>query len=371
MLGVMQAAPFVAPPLWQPADLGSKLLAFWDAEDAVSLELDGSAVSSWTDRRLGVAPRGPELLTNGDFADASVWTPINGASISGGDALLPPGSTAGISQPITVTVGQMYEVRFDYTKRAGAATVRFTGGSNADAPQFNPAVGSGHYRGLLTAVSGNNTFRINGTNGTIDVDIDNVSVKAVFGYSASQVTAASRPAYSATGLNGRPCISFDGTDDWLRMGLQPFPTGGDIEIWSLADQQSGTAGQKVFLTIGASSVNTAIRAGKSNTSSPSVQVGAGTSNVVVLQASGFSNINAYRARITATHTDVQLNDTTMTPVATTSAIGTTSTTIGGNSTTTPANLWLGSINSLLVTQLLTAPEAANLLAWLKARGGIA
>ena len=38
------------------------------------------------------------------------------------------------------------------------------------------------------------------------------------GRNATQATAGSRPAYSSTGFNSRPGITFDGTDDWMTVG---------------------------------------------------------------------------------------------------------------------------------------------------------
>ena len=48
-----QAAAAAVLGKWTPDRLGSKLVAFWDAEDASTLELSGSAVTAWTDKKNG------------------------------------------------------------------------------------------------------------------------------------------------------------------------------------------------------------------------------------------------------------------------------------------------------------------------------
>lgn len=45
--------PAVAP--WSPGDLGTKLLADWDADKPASLDLAGSIVTAWTDQKSGYA----------------------------------------------------------------------------------------------------------------------------------------------------------------------------------------------------------------------------------------------------------------------------------------------------------------------------
>lgn len=63
------------------------------------------------------------------------------------------------------------------------------------------------------------------------------------GLAAVQAVGASRPIWSADGLNGRPCLMFDGADDELVFGgVGTFPVAGAPgEIWMLVRQEAGVA----------------------------------------------------------------------------------------------------------------------------------
>lgn len=41
-------------PAWTPLDLGTKLYAWWDAEDAATLDLAGANVNAWADKKNGL-----------------------------------------------------------------------------------------------------------------------------------------------------------------------------------------------------------------------------------------------------------------------------------------------------------------------------
>lgn len=56
---------------------------------------------------------------------------------------------------------------------------------------------------------------------------------------ATQPTSGSRPAYSATGFNSKPCLTFDGADDWLGVGGSTI-SGSGYHI-ALALQPSAAA----------------------------------------------------------------------------------------------------------------------------------
>lgn len=56
-LGLRLAAPPArrASRTWTPAELGAKLLAWWDATDASTFSLSSGLVNSWTDKKNGIA----------------------------------------------------------------------------------------------------------------------------------------------------------------------------------------------------------------------------------------------------------------------------------------------------------------------------
>lgn len=51
----------------------------------------------------------------------------------------------------------------------------------------------------------------------------------------TQASAPSRAAYLPTGLNGKPCLQFDGVDDWYRAESSPWPRNGVrvVRAWSV------------------------------------------------------------------------------------------------------------------------------------------
>ncbi len=67
---------------WRPADLGAKLLADWDAENAASLSLSGSIVTSWTDRKNGYA-----LSQSVSGSKPMLANTINGRAAIAGDGV--------------------------------------------------------------------------------------------------------------------------------------------------------------------------------------------------------------------------------------------------------------------------------------------
>jgi hypothetical protein len=66
----------------------------------------------------------------------------------------------------------------------------------------------------------------------------------ITGFSLVQTSAAQKPIYSATGYNGRPGVTFDGTDDILLSANFPasYPTSADpCWMWAVVDQQRAAA----------------------------------------------------------------------------------------------------------------------------------
>jgi|GEM_PF-5333141 hypothetical protein len=55
-----------------------------------------------------------------------------------------------------------------------------------------------------------------------------------------QTSATARPIYDAWGLNGKPVVRFDGTDDW--MALSSLYLDGDITVFFLTENVTQTTG---------------------------------------------------------------------------------------------------------------------------------
>lgn len=198
----------------------------------------------------------------------------------------------------------------------------------------------------------------------------------VAGYAATQATSGFKPVYSATSFNSRPGVTFDGTDDYLRTAAMPaaLPVGTDpSEIWALVSQDfAGTqTGNQVTLQYGdAGNTNyrTVRRAGFSNVSRGVAVAGVTPANDTVVD---FSGIHVARGTISSTAVTIAVDGNTAASASgtfNTAASGNAS--LGANSASTPNRFWKGPMNAIIVTKPLSTDNAALLLAYLKARGGL-
>lgn len=76
---------------------------------------------------------------------------------------------------------------------------------------------------------------------TITLNGSNVSAWAskVNSWSLSQGTASNQPAYTTAGINGRNCVTFDGTNDGL--SVASFAPGSNkVTVWAVFTAASGT-----------------------------------------------------------------------------------------------------------------------------------
>jgi hypothetical protein len=200
----------------------------------------------------------------------------------------------------------------------------------------------------------------------------------VAAYDTAQATGSSQPAYSATSFNSGPGLTFDGTDDFLGMESVPFPTGANpCEIWALVDQTALVADTNVRRAAhyGGASINASRGIGRSvvgGVNRASVFVGSGSAVTQVDNTSVIlSGRHVLRGVIGATEARIDVDGVAGTPTSVVPATDTTRFRIGASSNTSAANFWQGGIGGVLVTAPLTDAQAAQLLAFLKARGGVA
>jgi len=197
----------------------------------------------------------------------------------------------------------------------------------------------------------------------------------VNGYSAAQGTPTARPIYSATGLNGRPVVTADGTDDELTFaGAGNFPTGATpCEIWALADQTALAVDvtTRNLVDYGPNS-NTARRgivrtAVVVNLAGAEANSGLGNSSALV----PFSGIHVVRAVFSATEIRCDIDGTAGTPVGitlnTAASLRLRLFSRGGMG---PSRFFQGGLNFVAVTAPLTELQASQMLAFLKTRGGV-
>lgn len=202
----------------------------------------------------------------------------------------------------------------------------------------------------------------------------------VAGYDASQAVGASRPAYSATSFNGRPGITFDGSDDELTFaGVGAFPVGASAgEIWSLADQTAlvaDTTNRDLFAygggTFPTSRVIRRIVLSGVNRARAITGDGAASQNTTNTLVD-FSGRQIVRAIVGATQTRINVSgQEDPTPTAVVPATGSVRTRIGASPLGTAAFFYQGVINYVAITGPLTDAQSAQMIQFLKSRGGIA
>lgn len=213
---------------------------------------------------------------------------------------------------------------------------------------------------------------------TLTLDTGTVTTWAdkVAALSPTQAVAGAKPAYSATGFNGRPVVTFDGVDDILSLasvGLLPTMANA-CEIWALVDQTALVAdtGSRTAFSYGGGSndrrdvrrvVNSAVNRARVMAGNGVTQVTSDNNSV------DLSGRHVMRAQISTTTMTITVDATAAGSTAVVPVTGTARLALGGTSTAAPATYWQGGINSILVTAPLTSDQSAALLAYLVARRG--
>ncbi len=178
-----------------------------------------------------------ELLSNGDFAaGATGWTTTSWV-ISGGAATITNVSDS-LAQPVAFVAGRMYAVTYTLTGFAGSGAFRprFFGGTTVTGS--NRSV-DGTYTDYMTAVTGNVTFAMTPSTATCSGTVDNISVKEISRYPATQSTGSFKPTVQSGGAKG------DATDD--RHGTGFASSSGDaFNVYPAAIIPASLAATQVF-----------------------------------------------------------------------------------------------------------------------------
>jgi len=184
------------------------------------------------------------------------------------------------------------------------------------------------------------------------------------GYALVQATDGARPAYSATGFNGFPGLTFDGTADYLSMESQPFGSDdGNFEIWAVLqnDADGATTGNKFAVAIGAPSATANMVRNTNN-------VMRSTTGSALAEAAGpFASRHVVRSIFKTGQISIVVDGGTAVTTAVDPAIGSIRTRVGSNISDTASSFWHGKARDVIVTSLLPAPEASALQTFLLAR----
>lgn len=148
---------------WSPLALGSSLLAWWDAEQGVSLS--GSAVTAWTDRKGGYTVSPGAASTRPAFG-ATSFNGAPGLTFDGSDDYVEMASQPFVSgaTPFEVwCVFQQDALAADATNRR----LLFLGSATSTALQLLRIVSGGVNR--LSAIVGNGTTTVSAINTTTNL----------------------------------------------------------------------------------------------------------------------------------------------------------------------------------------------------------
>lgn len=199
--------------LFDPRDTSASFLT---SAGTTNVAADGDPRGLMLDGRYGLE-RGVELVVNGAFdADVSGWDVVLGTPewLDGAGQITVDNSNGRLEQLIYLDPGR-YEVLIDIVStsagadpyiRLGDGDADYTGLGNDPAPV-------GKFRKIVTVTQ--NALRVAALPRVVgeSIRIDNVSVREIPGYHASQPTSAYRPLYRADGM-----LDSD-ADDYMTVSL--------------------------------------------------------------------------------------------------------------------------------------------------------
>ena len=133
---------------------------------------------------------GSELVTNGTFDSDTDWTKGGSWTISGGVATQPSGASANyITQADILVVGKTYAYSVTVTSANGSNFAQLYTDAGVIRSLLN---GAATYTGTFTAAG--NDLRIRAVSSTLDVSVDNISVKEVlFDQADGELTLFNHP----------------------------------------------------------------------------------------------------------------------------------------------------------------------------------
>ena len=142
--------------------------------------------------------RGPELVANGGFDDASVWSASPEVTIANGEASINNGSGGdAIYQDLNVPDDAILEITYTVTRNATGAIVYAQTCNDENGTNINNQSPSRTTTGTFTELLsiGNATgFRVRMQNGAgADIAIDNISVHEVQTLSLIHISEPTRP----------------------------------------------------------------------------------------------------------------------------------------------------------------------------------
>lgn len=193
------------------------------------------------------------------------------------------------------------------------------------------------------------------------------------GYTLTQSSPAARPIFSATGFGGAACLVHDGIDDCVyslaATGWAPTGNTG-MEMWGVGQQDAPIVSDtalRCFAALGNSAFNTDMRQRRQEQSGANryqATVGAGGSaGTGSVSGTNFSSRHAMRLRVEPTRFQMSLDGSALNTINNAKDITATQFGIGSLPNGT-AQFWLGRVRHVILTDLLTTDQAAQLTTFL-------
>lgn len=206
-------------------DVGDFSTLYQDSAGTTPVTAVGQVVGMVLDKSKGLV-LGPELVTNGGFdTDVSSWTDGAGisTSVSGGQVTVTrtADGTTGITQNLVTVIGKSYHGVVVCS--SGTSIPRIQAGSFDSGAGFT----NGTYTFLFTATATSTEIKLRPSITTTGATatFDNISVRELPGYHATQSTSTARAVNTAIALD------YDGVDDAT---LQASAGGGTTGFFMCA-----------------------------------------------------------------------------------------------------------------------------------------
>jgi hypothetical protein len=236
------------PGVWyDPSDLTTM---FTDTAGTTQAAV-GQAVALVLDKSKGLV-LGPELVANGTFDSDTAWTK-GGATISDGQATIT--ANGNISQAVLpVETGRWFQITFTIVSTAGAVIVFCGTTSSSDARYATQFTTAGTRTILLQSAGATNAIRF-GSNAVGVSVLDNISVKELPGFHATQSTTTARPILARIPEGGRRnlLVRTEEFNDaaWVKNAATVTANAGTApDSTTTADKvaATGTGSQNVFIS---------------------------------------------------------------------------------------------------------------------------
>lgn len=243
--------------LFDPSDLST---LYQDAAGTKSVTAVEQPVGLMLDKSRGMM-LGPELVSNGDFSGGSAgWTLESGWAVSDGKLTYTANTGRNAYRSIQTSADKAYLVSYDVLDiQASGIGVYSQNSSNITSVYtYHTTLGKKTTLMIATGSSAIINFRSSSTVSPL-ITIDNISVRELYGYHATQSITASRPTLSArknllvatetlatqsvTSLAAKYCLSFWGTGSITLSGTSSVAmqgTGAGNRVWVEFTTTAGT-----------------------------------------------------------------------------------------------------------------------------------